>query len=51
MEAHQAWQVFKYQMALIFYSEEENEKIKEGILRVYNKIKNDYDNNLITEDF
>ena len=49
--AHQAWQVFKYQMALVFYSEEENEKIKEGILRVYNKIKNDYDNNLITEDF
>ena len=38
-------------LTYILFEKESDDKVREGLLRVYNKIKFDYDNNLITEDF
>ena len=50
-EAHRAWQEAKIDQALEYYNEINSTKIKEGLLRVANKIQHDYDNSLITEYF
>lgn len=50
MEAHQAGKYLNIKWHLYSIQKKKMKKIKEGILRVYNKIR-DYDNNLITEDF
>ena len=49
-EAHRAWQKEKIKQAEI-YINELPEKVASALTRVYEKIKYDYDNNLITESF
>ena len=51
LDAHRAWQEFKYGMTMDYSKEAIDCRVKEGLLRVAAKIKYDYDNNLITEDF
>lgn len=50
-EAHREWQKFKYKLAISYINSVEDPLIKQGLLRVAAKIKFDYDNSLITEDF
>lgn len=50
LSAHQCWQRAKIQKALELYNKQKDPKIKQGLIRVMNKIKHDLDNNLITED-
>lgn len=50
-EAHKAWQKAKIKQAKILQSEQTDPKVIKGLQRVIDKIQNDYDNNLITEDF
>ena len=50
-EAHRAWQSEKMRLTYVLFEKESDDKVREGLFRVYSKIKFDYDNNLITEDF
>lgn len=51
VDAHRAWQAEKMRLVLIHKNLNTNPLIIMGLQRVYDKIKFDYDNNLITEDF
>ena len=50
-QAHRSWQRAKINQALDYCSEIGDIRIKEGLIRVANKIRYDYDNSLITEYF
>ena len=50
-QAHRAWQKAKINQALDYCSEICDIRIKEGLIRVANKIRYDYDNSLVTEYF
>ncbi len=50
-QAHRAWQKAKIKQALEYCNEIDDIRIKEGLIRVANKIRYDYDNSLITEYF
>lgn len=51
LEAHNAWQCAKIVEAKELISTQTNSKIIIGLQRVIDKIQNDYDSKLITEDF
>ena len=50
-QAHRAWQKAKINQALEYCNEIDDIRIKEGLIRVADKIKYDYDNSLVTEYF
>ena len=50
-EAHKAWQKAKIKQAQDLAASQTDERIVQGLMRVADKIQNDLDNNLITEDF
>ena len=50
-EAHRAWQKAKAAQAFDLALEQTDERVKQGLLRVYEKILSDYENNLETIDF
>lgn len=49
-EAHKAWQKEKYEQALLFCVKEYDPIVKSGLLRVCNKLKYEYDNNIETTE-
>ena len=50
-DAHRAWQQEKMRLVLMHIDNTNCELTQKGLHRVYTKIKHDFDNNLITEDF
>lgn len=50
-QAHREWQKAKINQALEYCNEIDDIRIKEGLIRVADKIKYDYDSSLITEYF
>lgn len=50
-DAHRAWQQEKMRLVLMHIDNTNCELTQKGLRRVYTKIKHDFDNNLITEDF
>ena len=51
LAAHRHWQLVKSNLVRSLAETETDEKVKSGLFRVYNKIYNDYCNNIITEDY
>ncbi len=49
--AHRAWQKEKIKLAKQLAEEQQDIRVKNGLLRVASKIQNDYDNDLETKDF
>ena len=50
-EAHRAWQKAKAALAFDLSLEQTDERVKQGLIRVYEKILTDYEQNLETVDF
>ncbi len=50
-QAHRAWQKAKSAIAFDLSLEQTDERVKQGLMRVYEKILSDYENNLETIDF
>ena len=50
-DAHRAWQKAKAALAFDLAFEQTDERIKQGLMRVYEKILNDYEQGLETKDF
>ena len=50
-EAHRAWQKAKAALAFDLALEQTDERVKQGLMRVYEKILSDYEQGLETKDF